>query len=58
MIIVEMVRSDHVLYYIFKVESPGFVGKLKDLEGPQKRLRRNGQQGRRKPEESVVLSGK
>lgn len=58
MIIVEMVRRDHILYYILNVESPGSVGKLKDLEGPQKRLRRNGQQGRRKPEESVVLSAK
>ena len=37
----------------WKLSSPGSVGKLKDMEGPQRRLRRNGQQGRRKPEESV-----
>lgn len=34
------------------------MGKLKDLEGPQRRLRRNGHRGRGKPEESVVLSAK
>lgn len=34
------------------------MGKLKDPDGPQWRLRRNGQWGRKKPEESVVLFAK
>lgn len=42
---VEMVRSNHILYYSLKVKSPGSVVKLKDLEESKKSLRRNSEEG-------------